>query len=62
MGAGSTRKWERIESYGPKFVENCIAAGTLVMTDHGCVPIEQVQPFMRVWDGEAFVSSPIHVP
>ena len=24
MGAGSTRKWERIESYGPKFVENIV--------------------------------------
>ncbi|MGX8705013.1 MAG: DNA polymerase [bacterium] len=55
MGAGNTKKWERIESYGPKFVENCVAAGTLVITDHGCVPIEQIKPFMRVWDGEAFV-------
>ena len=26
MGAGSTRKWERIESYGPKFVENIVQA------------------------------------
>ncbi len=24
MGSGSTRKWERIESYGPKFVENIV--------------------------------------
>lgn len=26
MGTGGTKKWERIESYGPKFVENCIQA------------------------------------
>ena len=25
-GAGSTKKWERIESYGPTFVENIIQA------------------------------------
>lgn len=25
-GIGSTKKWERIESYGPKFVENCTQA------------------------------------
>ena len=26
MGVGSTKKWERIESYGPKFVENIVQA------------------------------------
>ena len=26
MGVGATKKWERIESYGPKFVENIIQA------------------------------------
>jgi DNA polymerase len=26
MGIGSTKKWERIESYGPKFVENIVQA------------------------------------
>lgn len=25
-GTGSTKKWERLESYGPKFVENCVQA------------------------------------
>ena len=24
MGVGATKKWERIESYGPKFVENTV--------------------------------------
>lgn len=23
-GVGSTKKWERLESYGPKFVENIV--------------------------------------
>lgn len=26
MGTGATKKWERIESYGPKFVENITQA------------------------------------
>ena len=25
-GVGSTKKWERLESYGPKFVENVVQA------------------------------------
>jgi DNA polymerase len=25
-GVGTTKKWERIESYGPKFVENIVQA------------------------------------
>ena len=25
-GAGSTKKWERLDSYGPKFVENIVQA------------------------------------
>lgn len=25
-GLGGTKKWERIESYGPKFVENIVQA------------------------------------
>ena len=34
----------------------CIAAGQLVLTDHGLVPIEKVTMEMKVWDGENFVS------
>ena len=26
MGIGSTKKWERLESYGPKFCENIVQA------------------------------------
>lgn len=51
-----TRKWQRIHTYSGKLAENCIAGGTLVVTDHGAVPIEQVSTAMRVWDGVEFVS------
>lgn len=51
-----TRKWQRIHTYSGKLAENCIAEGTLVVTDHGAVPIEQVSTAMRVWDGVEFVS------
>ena len=54
-GIGSTKKWERIESYGSKFVENCLAKGTLVLTDCGLVPIEQVTSQMKIWDGIEWV-------
>ena len=54
-GIGSAKKWERIESYGAKFVENCLAKGTLVLTDCGLVPIEQVTSQMKIWDGIEWV-------
>ena len=54
-GIGNAKKWERIESYGPKFVENCIAEGTLIITDRGLIPIENITTEMLIWDGEEFV-------
>lgn len=52
-----TRKWERIRSYGGKFVENCIAEGTEVLTEKfGWLAIERVTPDTRVWDGDEWVS------
>jgi DNA polymerase len=55
-GVGATKKWERIESYGPKFVENCLAKGTLVITDCGLIPIEKITDDMKIWDGVEWVS------
>lgn len=52
-----TKKWTRVETWGGKLVENCWAAGTLVLTDTGWVPIESVTPDMRIWDGEDWVQS-----
>jgi DNA polymerase len=49
-------KWLRLESYGPKFVENCLAEGTLVLTARGYIPIEDVKLSDRIWDGCAWVS------
>jgi len=40
MGVGATKKWERIESYGPKFVENIIQA---VSRDILCYAMENLQ-------------------
>lgn len=34
----------------------CIAEGSLVLTNVGLVPIEEVQPYHRVWDGFEFVA------
>ena len=56
MGMDATKHWSRVESYGPKFVENCIAEGSLVITEQGPVPIERVTPGMKVWDGEQYVA------
>ena len=36
--------------------QNCIAEGSLVLTQNGLVPIEQIQLSDKVWDGEEFVS------
>lgn len=48
-------RWGKLETYGGKCVENCIAEGTLVVTDHGLVPIESIKPHMKIWDGLAWV-------
>lgn len=40
MGVGATKKWERIESYGPKFVENIIQA---VSRDILCQAMKNLQ-------------------
>ena len=55
LGMDKTHHWSVIESYGPKFVENCVGEGSLVITDRGPVPIEGVTPSMKVWDGQEFV-------
>ena len=55
QGMDKTHHWTEVESYGPKFVENCVAEGSLVITDQGPVPIEKVTMAMKVWDGEEYV-------
>jgi len=55
-GVGATKKWERIDTYGPKVVENCLAHGTLVLTEQGLVPIQEIRTQDRVWDGVEWVT------
>lgn len=47
--------WVRINTYSGKLAENCIAAGTLVLTARGWLPIESVRIDDRVHDGVEFV-------
>lgn len=56
MGIDTTHHWSVVESYGPKFVENCVAEGTLVITDRGPVPIQELTLSEKVWDGKEFVT------
>ena len=51
----TTKQWCRIETYGGKITENCLAWDTLVLTDHGVKPISAVTEHDRVWDGTAWV-------
>ncbi|WP_444321577.1 DNA polymerase [Megasphaera sp.] len=48
-------RWGTLETYGGKLVENCMAQGTLVLTDRGLIPIEKVSKDMLIWDGISFV-------
>ena len=40
-GVGATKKWERLESYGPKFVENIVQA---ISRDILCYAMQSLQP------------------
>lgn len=54
-GISSNKNWSRLESYGPKFVENCLAEGTQVLTDRGWIEIQNVTTKDALWDGEQWV-------
>ena len=47
----TTGGWGRNYTWGGKLVENCLAKGTLVITERGLVPIEDIKPNDLVWDG-----------
>ena len=55
-GLNQSNKWVRGETYSGKLVENCIAAGTEVLTDRGFVAIEDVRNDDLLWDGLWWVS------
>ena len=48
--------WIRIETYGGKLAENCIAVGTEVLTNSGWKNIEDIKVYDLVHDGIDFVS------
>ena len=48
-------RWGTLETYGGKLAENCLAQGTLVLTDRGLSPVEKVSKDMLIWDGISFV-------
>ncbi len=43
--------WVRMNTFGGRLVENCIAEGTLVLTDSGWKPIEKITTIDKVYDG-----------
>lgn len=47
--------WVRTDTYGGRLVENCVAKGTQVLTDHGWKSIEQITALDLVYDGVEFV-------
>lgn len=54
----STSLYVQIVGRGMRIADgksDCIAEGSLVLTDHGEVPIENVTTNMKVWDGDGFV-------
>ena len=55
LAAGASGKMELQETFGGKIAENCLAEGTLVITNCGLVPIECISASHLIWDGEAFV-------
>lgn len=50
-----TKKWVRTNTYGGKLAENCIAEGSLVLTDSGWKPIEHIEKTDLIHDGCGFV-------
>lgn len=44
-------------TYGGKLAENCWGKKTLVLSSEGGIPISEVTPHTRLWDGQAWVTS-----
>jgi len=53
---GLDTREERLEAIRNSGKPKCIAKGSLVLTDQGEVPIEEITTQMKVWDGVEFVS------
>ena len=51
----TTRKWEPVETYGGKLVENCLAGETKVVTNRGIIQLLDVTDEDLLWDGSSWV-------
>ena len=49
-GVGTTKKWERIETYGPKLVENIVQAVARDLLCHALQSLKQYRIVMHVHD------------
>ena len=49
-GTGSTKKWERLESYGPKFVENIVQATSRDILCHAMQTLRSCFITMHIHD------------
>lgn len=49
-GVGSTKKWERIDSYGPKFVENIVQATSRDILCHAMKTLQCSSIVMHIHD------------
>lgn len=52
----ATGTWGKNYTWGGKLTENCLAEGTLVITERGLIPIESVKLDDFVWDGYEMVT------
>ena len=48
--------WVRIQTFGGRLFENCIAKGTKVITEKGLMNIEDITSDIKVFDGVEFVN------
>ena len=50
-----TKQWSQIDTYGGKLTENCLASGTIVITNNGPKAIETITNNDLIWDGYEYV-------
>lgn len=57
-GVGGTKKWERIESYGPKFVENIVQAISRDILSHAMQTLRHCSIVMHIHDEVVIEAGP----
>lgn len=59
-GVGVNKRWERIESYGPKFVENIVQATARDILAHAMQTLKHLEIVMHIHD-EIVIEAPINL-